>query len=195
MDGDQIARAAYLGLLAVALGGSLLVSNRNSLGQNAQQAAIWGLIFVGVIAGYGLWNDVSHNVTGGYDITSEGQIVAPLQRDGHYYLTLNIDGTDVEFVVDTGASQMVLTQFDAQRIGLDLGGLRYTGTASTANGIVETAPVWLGQVSLGPHVDRDVAAVVNGGQMNKSLLGMTYLNRFDRLSITNEQLILTRGDP
>jgi aspartyl protease family protein len=87
---------------------------------------------------------------------------------------------------------MVLTQADAKRAGLDPETLAYLGRANTANGEVRTAFVRLEQVQLGEIVDRDVAAVVNEGQMEQSLLGMGYLQRWGRIEIAGGELILTR---
>jgi len=105
---------------------------------------------------------------------------------------LDVNGTPVDFVVDTGASQVVLSQFDARRVGLDPTALNYLGIANTANGQVRTAAVTLDTVTLGGYRDEDVRAVVNGGEMNGSLLGMTYLSRYDSISITDGELILSR---
>jgi aspartyl protease family protein len=52
--------------------------------------------------------------------------------------------------------------------------------------------VVLDRVALGPIEDRNLRASVNGGQMEQSLLGMAYLDRFDRIEIANDRLILTR---
>jgi aspartyl protease family protein len=191
MNTDQIMQIAYLGLLAAAIGGSYIFANKNNLGKVAQQAAIWGMIFVGVIAAVGLWGDISRDVAPRQSVAGT-EIVLPRSNDGHYYMTLDINGTSVNFVVDTGASQVVLTQNDAARIGLNPDELRYLGTANTANGQVRTAAVQLDQVSVGPYTDTGLRATVNGGQMDKSLLGMTYLGLYDSISITDGELILSR---
>ena len=113
-------------------------------------------------------------------------------RDGHYYLTVGINDTPVRFVVDTGASEMVLTQSDALRAGLDPDTLNYLGRANTANGEVRTAFVRLDAVTLGNTTDRNVGAVVNQVDMKQSLLGMGYLERWGRIEIADGELILTR---
>lgn len=182
---------AYLGLLAAAIGGSYIFANKNNLGKVAQQAAIWGMIFIGTIAAIGLWNDVSRDVLPRQTVAGD-EIVLPRSPDGHYHMTVQINGTPVDFLVDTGASQVVLTQADAQRVGFDPGALRYLGIANTANGQVRTAAVSLDEVAVGPYVDRNLRASVNGGQMDKSLLGMAYLGLYDSISITNDELILSR---
>lgn len=191
MSTDQIMQATYLGLLAAAIGGSYLFANKGNLGKVTQQGAIWGLIFVGTIAAIGLWGDISRDVSGRQAVVGD-EIIVPQSRDGHYYMTLDVNGTPVDFVVDTGASQVVLSQFDARRVGLDPTALNYLGIANTANGQVRTAAVTLDTVTLGGYRDENVRAVVNGGEMNGSLLGMTYLSRYDSISITDGELILSR---
>jgi len=191
MDSDQIMQAVYLGLLGAAIGGSYIFANKANLGKMAQQASIWGLIFVGTIAAIGLWSDVSRDVSGRQAVIGD-EIVVPQSRDGHYYMTLNINGVPVEFVVDTGASQVVLTQLDARRVGINPDDLNYLGIANTANGEVRTAAVTLDNVTLGNMRDEDVRAVVNGGEMFGSLLGMSYLGLYDSIAISNGELILTR---
>ena len=98
----------------------------------------------------------------------------------------------VDFVVDTGATDIVLTRADAARVGIDPATLRYDGRASTANGIVRSARVRLDSFRLGGVLDRDVTAVVNEGEMETSLLGMRYLQRFERLEIADNRLVLER---
>lgn len=191
MNGEQIANMAYLGLLAAVITGSYLISQRGNMGKVAQQASIWALIFIGVIAVAGMWGDITQSISPRQQMDG-AQVTVPRSPDGHYYLTLDINNTPVNFVVDTGASQVVLTQEDARRVGLNPSELRYLGSANTANGVVQTAAVSLDEVSLGEISDRQLRAVVNGGQMDTSLLGMTYLNGFSSIAITNNELVLTR---
>lgn len=192
MTGDQIARAIYLGILGLAIAGSVLVSGRENLNKTMQQAAIWLFIFLGVIGAYGLWHDIQRDVAGQQAQLSDGRVIVPRSADGHYYLTLSINTVPVDFVIDTGASQIVLTQADAKSLGIDPDDLQYFGSAMTANGMVTTARIDLARIALGAIADTDVPAVVNGGAMETSLLGMTYLNRFAHIEITNNQMVLTR---
>lgn len=184
---------AYLVLLGAVVVFWFVVQNRQSLNKTLQQGAVWGLIFLGVVAAVGLWGDIRQTVYPQQLVMSEnGRIEVPRGPDGHYYLTLDINSAPVRFVVDTGASGMVLTMSDAKRIGLREEDLIFYSEAMTANGPVRTAPVRLEDVALGPFHDADVRAFVNEGEMNKSLLGMEYLNRFSRLEITSGRLILER---
>jgi len=193
MNSDDIGQLIYLVLLLLVVGSWVFVQNRQSLGKTAQQLMIWALIFLGVIAAYGLWDDIRTTVVPQQAVLSdEGQIRVPRARDGHYYLTLQVNDEPVEFLVDTGASDMVLNADTAERLGIDPSALSYFGRAMTANGEVRTARVTLDTVALGPITDRDVSAWVNEGALAQSLLGMGYLQRFSGFEIRNNELILTR---
>jgi aspartyl protease family protein len=193
MSGDQVGSLIYLLLLGVVIGGWFLAANRRQLGRIAQQAAIWVFIFLGAIVAVGLWSDVRDTVAPRQALMQDGaEVVVPMARDGHFYLTLDLNGVPVRFVVDTGASEMVLSGADAARVGIKPDNLVFSGRALTANGMVQTAPVRIDRVALGSVVDEGVRAVVNQGDLNESLLGMSYLRRFDRLEISGGQMVLER---
>lgn len=193
MTGDQIAQLTYLALLGGAIAFWLLVQTRGGFGRLAQYAAVWGLIFLGVVAAVGLWGDIRQTVAPQQSVAlDEGRLTVPRAPDGHYYLTLEVNGTPTRFVVDTGASQVVLTREAAERAGIDTSELAYFGRAMTANGEVATAPVRLESLGAGPLREEGFRAWVNSGEMPESLLGMTYLNRFERIEITGGELVLTR---
>ncbi|MDR7125308.1 TIGR02281 family clan AA aspartic protease [Pseudotabrizicola sp. 4114] len=191
MDSDMIARLAYLGLLLAAVGGYIIVEFRGRMGQALRTAAAWGLIVVGLMAGYGLWHDLRPGLLPRQAVVEGGEIRLPRAPDGHYYLTLTINGTPIPFMVDTGATQMVLSLPDARRLGIDPDALAFIGEARTANGIVRTARVTLTDVELGPYRDASVTAVVNEGDLDTSLLGMSYLGRYS-IEITGGEMILRR---
>jgi len=191
MDDNDFGRLIYLFLLLVAVGGWVLVEYRGRLGFALRTATAWGLIFVGVMAGYGLWNDLRLSEAPRQMMADGGEVVLPRAPDGHYYLTLTIDGTPLEFMVDTGATNVVLSRDDARKLGIDPDTLAYLGQAYTANGVVRTARVTLTDVALGDVVDARLAAYVNDGEMEGSLLGMDYLGRF-RIEIDGGQMVLRR---
>lgn len=189
----ETGRVIYLVVLLAMVGGWFFLQTREGLGKTLQHAAIWAMIFVGGAAAVGLWQDITrHSGPDFVSVSQSGQIVVPRNRDGHYHLTAQVNGTAVRFVVDTGATDLVLTQSDAARAGLDPDNLVYLGRANTANGQVKTAYVRLDTVELGRTTDRDVSAVVNQGEMDQSLLGMGYLQRWGRIEIADGELILTR---
>ena len=192
MNEPDYARLAYLVILGIAVGGWFLAENRANLGKSARHAIIWGLIFIGVIAAVGLWSDIRDDVLPRQTSIGAGTIKVPRAADGHYYLVLRVNGVRVRFVVDTGASDIVLSLDDARRVGIDTGALVFSGRASTANGIVKTAFTRVRELQLEDLRDTDVSVAVNEGEMGESLLGMAYLRRFRSIQIARGKLILER---
>lgn len=191
MDGDQFARAAYLGLLILALAGWALFEFRGRLGQGLRMAMAWGFIFVATMAGYGLWKDLGRDGMLSQIQTNSGEMELRRARDGHFYADLTINGEVVRFMADTGATDMVLSQEDAARLGFSASELHYLGEASTANGVVRTARVTLDEIRFGPFTDYSLPAYVNEGTMDISLLGMAYLRRF-KIQIDGDAMLLSR---
>ncbi len=189
MDGETMARVGYLAIILVALGGWVMVEFRQRMGQALRMALAWGLILVGVIAGYGLWSDIRRDVMPIQEVTADAAVEVPRSADGHYYLTLMIDGTAVPFMVDTGASGMVLASRDAEQLGIDPTSLEFRGQATTANGVVRTARVTLDLVELGPFRNENFGAFVTEGELDQSLLGMDYLGQF-RMEFDGGKLVL-----
>lgn len=183
----------YLLILLGLVGVWFFASGATTALRGLQQAAAWVLIFLIVIAGVGIWQETASQFPSSQvRVEDTGRIVAERARDGHYHLALDVNGVKTDFLVDTGATDIVLTRADAEAAGIDVDNLNFIGRAKTANGEVRTAPVRLDHLSLGPVVDRNVYAVVNNGQMQQSLLGMGYLQRWGKIEITGGELILTR---
>ena len=97
---------------------------------------------------------------------------------------------EIEFLIDTGASHIVLSKEDAKKLDYDLSKLIFWGKSYTANGIVETAPIRLQSIKLAQFSDTNVLAYINQGTMKQSLLGMSFLNNFSSVEFRNETLTL-----
>lgn len=191
MDSADFPRLVYLVILLTAVVGWLIAENRNSLGATARAFLVWGLIIVGLMAGYGLWGDIRNDISPRQTVLEDGSgVMVPRSEDGHFHLVLQVNGVPVEFLVDTGATDIVLTREDAERVGLDPQNLAFLGRARTANGVVETAYATVDDISLGPVRFDRVGVAVNGGEMDGSLLGMAFLSRFSRLEISDNRLVL-----
>ncbi|NOD75182.1 MULTISPECIES: TIGR02281 family clan AA aspartic protease [unclassified Ruegeria] len=193
MDGGSFGQLVYLVILGTVLVFWFISYNRQSLNKTLQQVMAWVFIFVGVIAIIGLWEDIRSTVSPAPQMTVTGETIeVPRAYDGHYYLPVLVNGEPINFLVDTGASQIVLSAQDAKRAGIDPDQLNYFGRALTANGEVRTAPVRLETLTVGPITDQNVSAWVNEGELHKSLLGMDYLHRFSNIQFANGRMILSR---
>ncbi len=193
MSGDDWGRFLYLALLGGALVAVFVVQHRGGLGRMLRHAMTWALIFLGAIAAVGLWGDIRSTVMPRQTvIAAQGRIELPRAPDRHFYVIAEVEGVPVRFVVDTGATDLVLTRADAERVGIDPATLVFSGRANTANGEVRTAPVRLSEVAIGDIVQTGVRAQVNEAPMQESLLGMSFLSRFERIEITRDRMVLTR---
>jgi len=182
----------------VLLGSSLAVGWRMRPGLALRHGFIWLGIIGLLMVGYS-YRDVFRapfdkvaaelNPARGQALAG-GALAVTAAQGGHFKVAGAVNGTPVRFVVDTGASSVVLTQADARRVGLDPDSLAYTLRVGTANGVTTAAPVRLAELSLGPIILRDVRAVVNAGALDRSLLGMTALNQLSAFSVQGDQLIL-----
>ena len=110
--------------------------------------------------------------------------------DGHYWADAQVNGRNVRFLVDTGASFVALTRSDAEQLGLNPASLIYDAPVATANGRTTAARVQLDYVAVaGARVEQVPAMVVADG-LSTSLLGMSYLNRLSGFQATPASLIL-----
>lgn len=124
------------------------------------------------------------------DLTPASFAAVARSGDGHYWAEADIDGQAIRFLVDTGATNVVLTRADAQRLGIDPDQLTYDRPVMTAEGRTEAAAVVLDHLSIaGARVNR-VEALVIGEGLETSLLGMSYLGRLSRFEATPTALIL-----
>ncbi len=105
-------------------------------------------------------------------------IVLPMAAGGHFQAAGSINGKPVNFMVDTGATIVALSQAEANRIGLDWKRGR-PGLSQTANGTVPVYNVNLGAVRVGDVQISNVAAVVVPAEMPLVLLGNSFLNHFN----------------
>lgn len=113
----------------------------------------------------------------------------PKGQDGHFWANATVDDKAVHFLVDTGATVVVLTEADAQRLGIDKSTLTYDRKVITAMGPTQAAQVTLATVGVGQSVVHNVEALIipQGGT---SLLGMSFLGRLSRIEATPSSLIL-----
>jgi clan AA aspartic protease (TIGR02281 family) len=109
---------------------------------------------------------------------------------GHYVVEAVVNGAPITFLVDTGASSIVLTMDDAARLGFRPETLRFTQRFVTANGEVRGAPVTLRELRIGQFSLYDVPASVNEAPLSVSLLGMSFLRRLDGYAVEDGRLVL-----
>jgi aspartyl protease family protein len=123
---------------------------------------------------------------------ASGRIVT-LQGDsqGHFQVEADVDGQRLPFMVDTGASLVILRESDAAALGIHPVINDYTATVSTANGKIKAAPAKLGRVEIdGIEVDDVDALVLPDAVLGRNLLGVSFLSRLSRYQYANGRMVL-----
>jgi aspartyl protease family protein len=195
--------ASLVSGLAIVL---LLLGGGRDLGRSvrevARNAALWGLILFGLLAGYayrfeltGMVNRVLAEVAPGMVVTARGgEVTVARARSGSFLVSGRINGREAQLLFDTGASAVVLTDATARAVGIDVAALNYNVPVSTANGRTTAASVRLQRLSIGGIIEDNVPAMVaRPGALSENLLGMSFLERLASYEVRDDRLILRGG--
>lgn len=198
-ENGNVASIIYALMLLALIGPGAFYTFRRFPGRSFRHLLLWGVLFILIfaVAAYREQLATIGNHLMGQLVPSEprgsagGEIVLTRATDGHFYADAFVNGKRVRFLVDTGASRVVLSQDDAERIGLDPASLHYTQPVGTANGMAMNAAVRLDYIMLGNIRVEDVrAGVTRSGAMDGSLLGMSFLERLGGYRIEGDTLYL-----
>ena len=126
------------------------------------------------------------------DSSSSGRTVSlDKDRNGHFQTEARVDGSYLNFMVDTGATVIALKERDAARIGIHPAPVDYTANVSTANGPAKAARAHLASIEIGDVRVRDVdALIMPDGMLDQNLLGMAFLSKLKRFEYTNGKLMM-----
>lgn len=168
------------------------------IGELIRTAVLWIAIFVLVVMGYtyrhhleGVGRDMISVLMPGTPITRGESVTVHRGFGGQFVLAGEVGDTPITFLFDTGASTVVLSAADARRAGFHGERLDYRIPVMTANGMTQVAPVRLSEISIGGITVEDVrAAVAKPGDLDSSLLGMTFLNRLEGYEVRRDRLVL-----
>jgi aspartyl protease family protein len=112
-------------------------------------------------------------------------------RDGHFRVDARVDGRRIGFMVDSGASLVILRETDAANVGLHPMPRDYTAVVSTANGRIKAAPAKLERIEVGDITVFDVPALVLPDEaLSTNLLGVAFLSRLRRYEYANGRMLL-----
>lgn len=199
-DDDQIHLVRLLAILLLVMSSAfgLRRIKKTALPRHIRDIGIWVLIFAVLFVGYSyrdLFEDlgqrVSSNLLPAQATTSPtGDTVFSRASDGHFYVEAFADNQRIKFLVDTGASSIVLSPDDAKRLGFDFDKLSFTQIFETANGTGRGAKSRLYSLVVGEREFRDIRVSINQTPMSTSLLGMSFLEQFKSFEFKGDRLIL-----
>jgi len=120
----------------------------------------------------------------------DGSVTFIRADDGHFHVEVLVNGTPISFMVDTGATSIVLTLQDAGRLGIDPDTLSYNRLVNTANGETFAASVRLAKIKVGAILLENIGASVSKNMSGLSLLGMNFLNKMKGFKVEGERLTI-----
>jgi aspartyl protease family protein len=184
--------------------GSLAVSLRyERLSSVARSILAWVLVGLVLVTGYSfkdelepVWQRVAGNLVPAQPVSLGAGVTAlRAANDGHFHTLAEVTVANnpsrrVRFMVDTGASDVALTREDAERLGIDVERLRFNIPYRTANGTSFGARVRLDRVRIGEVVVDNVAGSVVSGELDQSLLGMSFLRRLSAFEFRGNEMVL-----
>jgi aspartyl protease family protein len=157
---------------------------------SARFGHIYILLFWAAVMGV-VWVAMEHFMQPKFAVvTAQGDLVIPRHRDGHFYVKGAVNGKPLMFMVDTGASRVVVSEEFARQAGLPRG---EPTTFTTANGALQGHMVSGVAVSAGPFsvAPTTVGVGLVGGPADLGLLGQSFLSKF-QMSMKRDEMVLRR---
>lgn len=125
------------------------------------------------------------------DTVPADETVLSRHADGHFYANVEVDDSEIRFLVDTGASTIALTAADAEAIGLSWSEEELRKVGRGVGGEVYGKPVLLRSVQLGDLIAENVSAVIIPNGLHVSLLGQSFLSKAARVQIENGTMVIS----
>lgn len=140
----------------------------------------WGLILVFLAIAFGLWDEkqFNPNQSPASDSNSNSNEVTLIRnRFDHYVTSGKINHRKVTFLLDTGATDVVIPEHLAEKLKLERG---VPKNAITANGIITVYNTTIGKLEVGSITLQQVEASINPGMSgDEILLGMSALRNIE----------------
>ncbi|MGV8996471.1 MAG: retropepsin-like aspartic protease family protein [Parvibaculaceae bacterium] len=202
-EGGQMRLVYSLGWLAL-IGASVIMGWRHNAGLALKQALAWIAIFMLFVVIYSVKDDLmgvggdlgsrvaSSLVTNKPVTASDGTVYLTRRMSGgHFHVDAVVNGHVTSFLIDTGASDVAMSESAARAAGINVDDLVYDQPYQTANGVTMGARVTLDTIQVGEIVVRNVRGSVMK-EDGMSLLGMSFLNALGSYEFKGDRLVLRR---
>jgi aspartyl protease family protein len=189
---DSAPYAVYY-VLGIVLVLSSLIGMRMPMGKAAKMALAWVAIFaVGfvVFAFRGEFSGAAQRLRAqatGAPVVEGGEIRIPMADDGHFWVDAAVNGTDVRFLVDSGASITTVSIATAKAANVPTDGR--TTIINTANGTARVIQAEANRLELSGIIRTDFPIDVNPND-SSNLLGMNFLSSLSGWRVEAGYLVL-----
>jgi aspartyl protease family protein len=200
-EGDQAVHFIYL-LGVLVLVGSAFMVRRIPIAQGLKMFVGWVLIFGAAFIVFtlkdeflALGNRVLLETRGGAEQQETPNEVRIRQApDGHFWVTAEVNGEPVRFLVDSGATTTSLSRDTAERAGIEPS-RGFGAMVQTANGVVTVQRGRAESIEVGPIERRDVAVHISDAFGDLNVIGMNFLSTLTSWSVEGRTLVMRTGDP
>ena len=195
---DDWTDVAYrLGIVVLVCAGGFRAL-QGPLSQHLRHAAIWTVIIAVLALGYayrgalaGVGQRLQLAFSGGDPVSlREHELAIPRDESGGFTVVARVNGQRVRFLVDTGATETVLSPDDARRLGVDVDHLSFDRQSETANGLGYGAGWSADRLDVGDIRLDAFPMTINKAPMSTSLLGMSFLGRLESFEARRDTLTL-----
>ncbi len=193
---DARFQLVYWLILLALVGRGVFVARNAPIPRLLRDLGIWLVFLLVLVALYTYREELSHSRFAAALLPTrpvtqvDGTITIAMAEDGHFYAEAEVNGAPVLFMIDTGATDIVLTPKDAQAAGFDVQSLTYDRLYHTANGTGSGAGVILDTLTLNHIRMTDISASVNQEEMRESLLGMAFFKRLKGFQVEGDTLTI-----
>lgn len=195
MSGDDITRMIAGGLMLMLVGSSL-AARRLNFGQTLRMGLAWAAIFAVVFVlflfreeGKAVWNRATADIAGTRGTVSGSTLRVPMRDDGHFWVRGAINGREIDFLVDSGATTTALSLEVAQGAGVEIDTM-FPVTINTANGSVSAQVARIEHLKVGPITQNNARAVVSAAFGDTNVLGMSFLSSLKSWKVEGRTLLL-----
>ena len=126
--------------------------------------------------------------TDGTPVSQGREMRIPMAIDGHFWVKAELNGQDVRFLVDSGATTTTIDRNTARAAGVEIS-QRRDQYVRTGNGVIRVASARADEIKIGTITRHDVALeVADNDDLN--VLGMNYLSTLSRWGVEGRWLVL-----
>ena len=123
-------------------------------------------------------------------VDQDNVLIVQKSKDRHFYINVKLNGAEVRFLVDTGATSVSLTKEDAAKVGIEIDELNFDIKTYTASGISKSAKTNVKSIEIGGYRTGPHPVLVMSGNSDISLLGITFLQEFRYYKFEGDRLYL-----
>lgn len=190
-------------LMLLVLVGSALVSRTLPIGQTLKMAMGWIGIFALIFLLVSFRPEMKliwQRVTGELGLASAPAVAGePMtlrkSEDGHFWVTAEVNGRPMRFMVDSGATFTAISIDAARAARIAPSGLGLRTVIETANGIVEADRATIADLRVGSLAMRDHDVLISDGLGDTNLLGMNFLSELESWRVEGSSMILVPRQP